>query len=74
MTPEAKLKKLLRNMVYVGVMAHLLSLEMAEVEEAIRKQFRGKKRATEVNLAAARAGYEYAAANFARCALPRWSA
>ncbi len=54
--PEPKLKKLLRNMVYVGVMAHLLSLEMAEVEEAISKQFSGKKRATEVNVAAARAG------------------
>jgi 2-oxoglutarate/2-oxoacid ferredoxin oxidoreductase subunit alpha len=62
--PEPKLKKLLRNMVYVGVMAHLLSLEMAEVEEAIGKQFSGKKRATEVNVAAARAGHDYAAANF----------
>ena len=29
-------------MVYVGVMAHLLSLDMAEVEEAISKQFSGK--------------------------------
>jgi 2-oxoglutarate/2-oxoacid ferredoxin oxidoreductase subunit alpha len=63
--PEPKLKKLLRNMVYVGVMTHLLSLELAEVEGAIGTQFRGKKRATEVNVAAARAGYEYASANFA---------
>ncbi len=47
-------------------MAHLLSLEMAEVEEAIGKQFSGKKRATEVNIAAARAGYEYATANLSR--------
>ncbi len=60
---DAKLKKLLRNMVYVGAVAHLLSLDYAEVEEAIRKQFSGKERATEVNLAASRAGYEYAAAN-----------
>jgi 2-oxoglutarate ferredoxin oxidoreductase subunit alpha len=64
--PEAKLRKLLRNMIYVGVMAHLLSLEMAEVDEAISKQFSGKKRATEMNVAAARVGYEYAATNFAR--------
>ncbi|HVJ06566.1 MAG TPA: 2-oxoacid:acceptor oxidoreductase subunit alpha [Candidatus Saccharimonadales bacterium] len=61
--PDPKLKKLLRNMIYVGVLAHLLSLEMTEVEEAISKQFSGKKRATEINVAAARAGYEYAAAN-----------
>ena len=61
--PEPKLKKLLRNMVYVGVLAHLLKLEMAEVEVAIGKQFSGKKRATEINVAAARVGYEYAVAN-----------
>ncbi len=61
--PEAKLKKLLRNMVYVGVMAHLLSLDMAAVEKSIGKQFSGKKRATDVNVAAVRAGYEYAVAN-----------
>ncbi len=66
LAPEPKLKKLLRNMIYVGVMAHLLSLEMAEVEDAISKQFSGKKRATEVNVAAARAGYEFAAANLSR--------
>jgi 2-oxoglutarate ferredoxin oxidoreductase subunit alpha len=64
--PEPKLKKLLRNMVYVGVMAHLLSLEMDEVNESIRRQFSGKKRATDVNIAAALAGYEYAMANLAR--------
>jgi 2-oxoglutarate ferredoxin oxidoreductase subunit alpha len=64
--PEAKLKKLLRNMIYVGVLAHLLGLDMAEVAGAISKQFSGKKRATEVNVAAARAGYEYAVANLPR--------
>lgn len=63
--PEPKLRKLLRNMVYVGVLAHLLSLEMAAVEEAISKQFSGKKRATDINVAAVRAGYEYAVANLA---------
>jgi 2-oxoglutarate/2-oxoacid ferredoxin oxidoreductase subunit alpha len=64
--PEPKLTKLLRNMVYVGVMAHLLSMDLTEVEKAIGTQFRGKKRATEVNVTAARAGHEYASANFAR--------
>jgi len=64
--PEPKLRKLLRNMVYVGVLAHLLSLEMPEVEAAISKQFNGKKRATEINVAAVRAGYEYAAVNLPR--------
>ena len=67
LAPEPKLKKLLRNMVYVGAMAHLLGLEMAEVENAIGKQFQGKKRAMDFNVAAARTGHEYAAANFAPC-------
>jgi len=47
----------------VGVLAHLLKLEMPDLEMAISKQFAGKKRATEINVAAARAGYEYAVAN-----------
>jgi 2-oxoglutarate ferredoxin oxidoreductase subunit alpha len=64
LVPEAKLKKLLRNMIYVGVAAHLLSLEMNAVEDAIGKQFRGKKRALELNVAAARAGYQYAVEHF----------
>jgi 2-oxoglutarate ferredoxin oxidoreductase subunit alpha len=67
LTREPKLKKLLRNMVYVGAMAHLLGLDMAEVEDAIGKQFHGKQRALDINLAAARAGHDYAAANFAAC-------
>ena len=58
---DAKLRKLLRNMAYVGVLARLLSIEMAEVEAAIAKQFGGKARARELNLAAARAGFEHAA-------------
>jgi len=62
---EAKLKKLLRNMIYVGMAAYLFGLEMAAVEDAIGKQFQSKKKAAELNVAAARAGYEYASANFA---------
>ena len=53
--PEPKLRKLLRNMIYVGVLGYLLQLEQAELETAISKQFSGKKRATEINVAAARA-------------------
>src|SRR5919109_776508 len=48
--PEAKLRKLVKNMVYVGVVALLLSLDMSEVEKAIRKQFAKKVKAAELNL------------------------
>ncbi len=61
-TSEPKLRKLLRNMAYVGVLARLFSIEMAEVEKAIAKQFGKKAKARELNVAAARAGFEHAAA------------
>jgi 2-oxoglutarate/2-oxoacid ferredoxin oxidoreductase subunit alpha len=61
--PEAKLRKLVKNMVYVGVVANLLTIEMAEIEKAIRKQFAKKVKAASLNLAAAQAGFEYAKAN-----------
>ena len=61
--PEAKLRKLVKNMVYVGVVSCLLTIDMAEVEKAIRKQFAKKVKAANLNLAAAQAGFEYAKAN-----------
>ncbi len=61
--PEAKLRKLVKNMVYVGVVANLLTIEMGEVEKAIRKQFATKAKAATLNLAAAQAGFDYAKAN-----------
>jgi len=61
--PEAKLRKLVKNMIYVGVVAKLLDIDMAEVEKAIRKQFAKKAKAANLNMAAAQAGFDYAAAN-----------
>jgi 2-oxoglutarate ferredoxin oxidoreductase subunit alpha len=61
--PEAKLRKLVKNMVYVGAVARLLEIEIAEVEKAISKQFAKKAKAASLNLAAAKAGYDYAVAN-----------
>jgi 2-oxoglutarate/2-oxoacid ferredoxin oxidoreductase subunit alpha len=64
--PEAKLRKLVKNMIYVGVVAKLLDIDMAEVEKALRKQFAKKLKAAELNLAAARAGYDYAASSLVK--------
>jgi 2-oxoglutarate ferredoxin oxidoreductase subunit alpha len=57
---EAKLRKLLKNMAYVGVLAGLLGIDLAEVERAIAKQFGAKAKARDLNVAAARAGVEHA--------------
>ena len=61
--PEAKLRKLVKNMIYVGVAAKLLDLDMAEVEKALTKQFATKPKAAALNLGAVHAGYDYAVAN-----------
>jgi 2-oxoglutarate ferredoxin oxidoreductase subunit alpha len=57
---EAKLRKLVKNMIYVGVVAKLLSLDMKEVETAIRRQFSTKVKAADLNWNAAKAGFDYA--------------
>jgi 2-oxoglutarate/2-oxoacid ferredoxin oxidoreductase subunit alpha len=64
--PEAKLRKLVKNMIYVGVVAKLLEIDMAEVEKALRKQFAKKVKAANLNWAAAQAGYDYAVANLTK--------
>ena len=64
--PESKLRKLVKNMVYVGVVAKLLNLDMAEVEKALRKQFAKKVKAADLNWNAAKAGYDYAAASLTK--------
>jgi 2-oxoglutarate/2-oxoacid ferredoxin oxidoreductase subunit alpha len=64
--PEAKLRKLVKNMIYVGVVAKLLEIDMAEVEKAIRKQFAKKAKAASLNLAAVQAGYDYATAGLTK--------
>ncbi len=64
--PEAKLRKLVKNMIYVGVVAKLLDIDMAEVEKALRKQFAKKVKAASLNLAAVQAGFDYASASLTK--------
>jgi 2-oxoglutarate ferredoxin oxidoreductase subunit alpha len=64
--PEAKLRKLVKNMIYVGVVAQLLGIDMTQVEAALRKQFAKKVKAADLNMNAARAGFDYAAASLAK--------
>lgn len=60
---DSRLRKLLANMIYVGVVAQLLGIERDEIVAAITKQFKGKKKAIEPNVAAIDKGLEYARAN-----------
>jgi 2-oxoglutarate/2-oxoacid ferredoxin oxidoreductase subunit alpha len=64
--PEAKLRKLVRNMIYVGVVAQLLSMDLAEVEKAVRRQFAKKQKAADLNWGAIKAGYDFAATSLTK--------
>jgi 2-oxoglutarate ferredoxin oxidoreductase subunit alpha len=57
---EAKLRKMVVNILYVGVLAHMLDIDMEEVKRAIAKQFARKATATKLNTEAAVHGYEWA--------------
>jgi 2-oxoglutarate ferredoxin oxidoreductase subunit alpha len=57
--PEAKLRKLVKNMVYVGVMAQLLEIDMDKVYAALQKQFAKKQKALDLNFGAVKAGAAY---------------
>src|ERR1700749_829639 len=50
--PEAKLRKLVKNMVYVGVVAQLLSLDLTIVEQSVKKQFAKKQKVFDLNFGA----------------------
>src|SRR5262252_2016615 len=63
--PDAKLRKLVRNMIYDGVVAQLLSIDIQEIRKALVKQFGPKKaKAAELNWGACQAGFDYSARTF----------
>jgi len=64
--PEAKLRKLVKNMVYVGVVAQLLSIDLKVVERGVQKQFAKKQKVFDLNFGAVETGFEYARTNFTK--------
>src|SRR5215212_7008560 len=62
-TTDAKLRRLVRNMIYDGVLSRLLSIDMAQMEKALRKQMGKKEKAIALNMSALKGGFDYADAN-----------
>src|ERR1700694_4676238 len=59
--------KLVRNMIYDGILANLLGIDMEEMRKALFKQFgKRKAKAAELNMGALAAGFDYAAQNFTK--------
>ena len=61
--PDAKLRRLVRNMIYDGVLAKLLGIDPALMEQALGKQLGKKAKAVTLNAGALKAGFDYAEAN-----------
>jgi 2-oxoglutarate ferredoxin oxidoreductase subunit alpha len=64
--PEAKLRKLVKNMVYVGVVAQLLGIDIDVVEKGVRKQFARKQKVFDLNFGAVKAGFDYVQQSLAK--------
>ncbi len=65
-----KLKKLLINMIYVGVVGELLDIPQEALEKTVSDQFNGKVSAIASNLKALNAGREFAKANLSGLNFP----
>ena len=63
---DGKLRRLAVNMIYVGVAAWLLDIDMEEIERAVRKQFKTKEKAVEINMGAIRGGFDWAVKNLTK--------
>src|SRR6187455_3042604 len=64
--PDAKLRRLVRNMIYDGVLAKLLGIDMAVMEQALARQLGKKAKAMTLNAAALKAGFDFAESNFTK--------
>lgn len=58
--PDPRLRKLLANMVYVGVLTHMLELDEQVVMAVVEDQFAGKPKVVKLNQDVVRAGIAYA--------------
>ena len=61
--PDAKLRRLVRNMIYDGILAKILGIDLALMEQALAKQLGKKAKAVALNQGALKAGYDYAEKN-----------
>jgi 2-oxoglutarate ferredoxin oxidoreductase subunit alpha len=64
--PDAKLRRLVRNMIYDGILAKLLGIDLTLMEKALGKQLGKKVKAVTLNQGALKAGWDYAEANFTK--------
>jgi 2-oxoglutarate ferredoxin oxidoreductase subunit alpha len=59
----SNLRDMIANMVYVGIVAQMLGIEMDKIEAALSFAFKGKQKAVDLNLNVAKASAEWAKTN-----------
>jgi len=64
--PDAKLRRLVKNMIYPGILAKILGIDLKLMEQALGKQLGKKAKAVVLNAGALKAGWDYAEANLTK--------
>jgi len=62
--PDAKLRRLVRNMIYDGILSKLLGIDLELMEKALQRQLGKKAKAVTLNAGALKAGFDYAQTTF----------
>jgi 2-oxoglutarate/2-oxoacid ferredoxin oxidoreductase subunit alpha len=57
---DPRQRQLFKNIIYVGALAHLLELDLAEVEKLVAEQYAGKEKLLESNIRALHMGRDHA--------------
>src|SRR5688572_17983630 len=63
---DAKLRRLVKNMIYDGVLSKLLNIDLAQMEHALKRQLGKKLKAIELNMGALEAGFAFAEQHLAK--------
>ena len=63
---DPKLRTYIANMVYVGAVAHLIGLDLKEIEAALMFHFKGKQKPVDSNMKVVRGAAEWAAKNLVK--------
>ena len=63
---DVKLRTYVANMVYVGALAHLLGIDIGDIEATLLFHFKGKRKPVDSNMKVVRAAVAWAAANLTK--------
>ncbi|MEM9100941.1 MAG: 2-oxoacid:acceptor oxidoreductase subunit alpha [Pseudomonadota bacterium] len=61
---DPRQRQLFKNIIYVGALSALLSIDFSVLEELVKQQFQGKEKLIAPNIHALKLGFEYAVNNF----------